>query len=100
MRFLLPIHDFRENGSTCITFRQSVSQSVRQVDGYTGCYAHTSSPPLLHTPLKLYHFQGGEHWSYAYTGLILYRFVILLRFHTGQTCQIEYRVHGLHRRGR
>ncbi len=28
--FLLPIHDFRENGSTCITLRQSVSASVRQ----------------------------------------------------------------------
>ncbi len=27
---LLPIHDFRENGSTCITLRQSVSASVRQ----------------------------------------------------------------------
>ena len=25
---LLPIHDFRENGSTCITLDQSVSQSV------------------------------------------------------------------------
>ncbi len=27
--FLLPIHDFRENGSTCITLRQCVSLSVR-----------------------------------------------------------------------
>ena len=25
--FLLPIHDFRENGSTCITLHQSVSPS-------------------------------------------------------------------------
>ncbi len=30
LHFLLPIHDFRENGSTCITLRQSVSLSVRQ----------------------------------------------------------------------
>ncbi len=30
VQLLLPIHDFRENGSTCITLRQSVSASVRQ----------------------------------------------------------------------
>ncbi len=29
-KLLLPIHDFRENGSTCITLRQCVSASVRQ----------------------------------------------------------------------
>ncbi len=28
--YLLSIHDFRENGSTCITLRQCVSASVRQ----------------------------------------------------------------------
>ncbi len=49
-------------------FTSNNLKGICQVDGYTGCKVHTSSPPPLHTLLKLYRFQGGEHWSYAYTG--------------------------------
>ncbi len=73
--FLLPIHDFRENVSTRITLRQSVSASVRQCLSPSHCrfssfWLHFE-PPIYGSHLlsgKCYDLRIGSNRATAYNG--------------------------------